>query len=266
MVLDKLSNSLKETLRKITRAIFVDEKLINELVKDIQRALLLGDVNVKLVFDLSKNIKERALKEKLDKSLNQREHLIKIVYEELVKFLGDEKSELIIEEKKPFKIMFVGVFGSGKTTTLSKVAKYYSKRGYKVACLGLDVHRPAATDQLEQLCKAINIQAFIDKKEKNPLKIYKEYENIYQKYDILLIDTAGRASLDKELIQELKELNKEIKPDENLLVISADIGQAAQDLAKSFHEACGVTGIIVTKLDGTAKGGGALSGAVATEA
>ena len=264
MVLDKLSSSLKETLKKITRAIFVDEKLIDELIKDLQRALLLSDVNVKLVFDLTKGIKERALKEKLDKSISQREHLVKIVYEELVKFLGDEKSEIIIKDKKPFKIMMVGVYGSGKTTSISKIAKYYSKRGHKVACLGLDVHRPAAPEQLEQLCKAINVQSFVNKKEKNALKIYKEFYNEYSKYDILIIDTAGRASLDQELTQELKELNNEIKPDENLLVLSADIGQAAQKLAFSFHETCNVTGIIITKLDGTAKGGGALTGCVAT--
>ncbi len=266
MVLDKLSNSLKETFNKITRAIFVDEKLIDELIKDLQRSLLLADVNVQLVFDLSKRIKELALNENVHKGESQRERLIKIVYEELVKFLGDEKSEVIITEKKPFKIMMVGVYGTGKTTTIGKLAKYYSKRGYKVAALGLDVYRPAAREQLEQVCKQINIPVFINKKEKNPLKIYKEFENLYSKYDLLLIDTAGRASLDKDLIKELKELNKEIKPDENLLVLSADIGQAAQKLAISFHEACGVTGIIVTKLDGTAKGGGALTGAAATNA
>ncbi len=266
MVLEKLATSLKETLRKIAKAIFVDDKLVDELVKDIQRALLAGDVNVQLVFELSKNIKERVLKEKPPSGVSQREHLIKIVYEELVKFLGEEKSEINILKKKPFKIMMVGVYGSGKTTTIGKLARYHSKRGYKVACLGLDVHRPAAPDQLEQVCKKINIPVFIDKKEKDPLKIYKEFENLYSKYDILIIDTAGRASLDQDLIKELKNLNEEIKPDENLLVVSADIGQAAQNLAKSFHEACNINGIIVTKLDGTAKGGGALTGAATTQA
>lgn len=266
MVLDKLGSSLKETLNKITRAIFVDEKLIDELIKDIQRALLLADVNVKLVFNLSKSIKERALNEKLDKSSSQREHLVKIVYEELVKFLGDEKSELIIAQKKPFKIMLVGVYGSGKTTTISKLAKYYSKRGYKVAALGLDVHRPAASEQLEQVCKQINITSFVNKKEKDASKIYKEFSKEFSKYDILFIDTAGRDSLDQELITELRELNDEIKPDEKILVLSADIGQAAQKLASGFHESCGVTGIIISKLDGTGKGGGALTGASATNA
>jgi len=266
MVLDKLGNSLKEAFNKIARAVFVDEKLVDELVKEIQRALLLADVNVKLVFELSKTIKERFLKEKELQGISARERLIKIVYEELVKITGTEKSEIVIKDKKPFKIMMVGTYGSGKTTSISKLAKYYSKRGYKVACLGLDVHRPAAPDQLEQLCKKINVQCFINKKEKNPLKIYKEFNKEYGKYDILIIDTAGRDSLTKDLIEELKDLNENIKPDENLLVISADIGQAAQNLAKGFHDACNVTGVIVTKLDGTAKGGGALTGAAATNA
>ncbi|MEK6907104.1 MAG: signal recognition particle protein Srp54 [Nanoarchaeota archaeon] len=265
MVLEKLSNSLKETLKKIAKAMFVDDKLVDELVKDIQRALLSADVNVKLVFDLSKTIKERFLKEKQLPGISPREHLIKIVYEELVKISGEEKSEIIIN-KKPFKIMTVGVYGSGKTTTIGKLAKYYFKRGYKVACIGLDVHRPAAPEQLEQICKKINIQAFIDKKEKNPLKIYKQFENLYSKYDILIIDTAGRDSLTQDLIQELKKLNQEIKPDENLLVMSADIGQAAQSLALGFKNACNITGVIVTKLDGTGKGGGALTGASVTNA
>ena len=265
MVLENLGNSLKETLKKIARAVFVDDELVDELIRDIQRALLSSDVNVKLVFELTKSIKERFLKEK-QASVTQREHLVKIVYEELVKILGDEKSELIISKKKPFKIMMVGVYGSGKTTTIGKLAKYYSRRGYKVATLGLDVHRPAAPEQLEQICKKINIQSFVNKKEKNALKIYKEFEKEYAKYDLLIIDTAGRDSLTQDLIQELKDLNKEIKPDENILVLSADIGQAAQNLAKGFHEACNVTGVIISKLDGTGKGGGALTGASTTNA
>src|SRR3990167_11489385 len=141
----------------------------NELIKEIQRALLSADVNVKLVSELTKSIKERALKEKT--KLDKRTHLVNIVYEELVKFLGDEKSELEIAEKKPFKVMMVGVYGSGKTTTISKLANYYKKRGYKIATLGLDVHRPAAIDQLEQLCNKIKVDCFTNRKEKNPIKI-----------------------------------------------------------------------------------------------
>ena len=246
MVLDKLSDSLKNTLSKIAKAMFVDEKLIDELVKDIQRALLSSDVNVKLVLDLSKTIKERALKEKPPAGMSQKEYLIKIVYDELVKFMGGEGAKIEISQK-PFKIMMVGLLGSGKTTTIGKLAKYYSKRGYKIAAVGLDVYRPAAMDQLEQVCKSINIPVFIDKKEKNPLKIYKNYEKELNNYDIIIIDTSGRHALDKELIKEIEDLNKTIKTNENLLVLSADIGQAAQTQAKAFHDACGITGIIVTR-------------------
>ena len=264
MVLDKLSNSLKDTLKKIARAVFVDEKLIDELVKDIQRALLQGDVNVQLVFDLTKSIKKRALDEK-PVGISQKEHIIKIVYEELVKFLGEEKAEIKIT-KKPTKIMMVGLLGSGKTTSIGKIAKYYMKRGYKVATIALDVHRPAAVDQLEQVSNQIKAQCFFIKNEKDPLKIYKKFEKEYEKYDLIIIDTAGRHALNNDLIQEIKDLNKYIKPDENLLVISADLGQAAQTQAKAFHDACGVTGIFITKLDGTAKAGGALTGAAVTKA
>ena len=266
MVLDSLGEKLKESLRKIARSMTVDESAIQDLVKDIQRALLLSDVDVNLVLDITKKIKERALKEKDVKSLNLRERIVNIVYEELVNFLGDEKADLIIERRKPFKIMMVGVYGVGKTTTIGKLSRYYQKRGHKIAALGLDVHRPAAPEQLQQVCDAIHVPVFIDKDEKNALKIYGKYQKEFSKYDILIIDTAGRHNLDQELVKEIEELSEKIQPDEKLLVMSADIGQAAQKLAQGFHDACGVTGIIITKLDGTARGGGALSGAAVSGA
>src|SRR3989344_4431848 len=266
MVLDNLGEKLTETLRKVAKSIFVDESLIDELIKELQRALLSADVNVQLVFNLTRQIKERALKEETPRGLTKKEHLVNIVYEELVFFLGKEKSEINVLNKKPFKIMFVGLYGSGKTTSISKVAKYYMKRGYKVAAIGLDIHRPAAPEQLKQGCEVINIPVFIDKKEKSALKIYEKYEKEFSKFDILLIDTAGRDALSSDLIKEIKELNNRIKPDERLLVISADIGQTAQKQAEAFHESCNITGVIVTKLDGTARGGGSLTACSATKA
>src|SRR3989344_38383 len=264
MILDKLGESLKGTLNKIAKAVFVDDKLLSELIRDIQRALLQADVNVKLVSELTNKIKERALEDK--GKLDKREHLVNIVYEELVALLGDEKSEIDISKEKPFKIMMLGVYGAGKTTTIGKLAHYYSKRGYKVAALGLDVHRPAAIDQIEQICKKINVDCYVNRGENNPIKIYDEFKSRLLKYEVVLIDTAGRDSLDKGLISEIKELNDKIKPNEKLLVISADIGQAAQKLAQGFKDNVGVTGVIISKLDGTAKAGGSLTGASVTGA
>ena len=258
MVLEKLSDSLKRTLQKIAKSLFVDEKLINELIKDIQRALLQADVNVKLVFDLTEKIKKRALEEEAPKGLTKKEQIINIVYEELVNFLGKEHHKIEVKQK-PFKIMLVGLFGSGKTTTAGKLAKFFAKRGYKVALVGLDIHRPAAMEQIEQVGKHANVKVFSDKKIKDPLGIWNQYKEEYKNFDILIIDTAGRDALSKELINEIEDVNKAIKPNENLLVISADIGQAAQKQAEQFHKSCGVSGIIVSKMDGTAKGGGALT-------
>lgn len=265
MVLEKLGSSLKETLSKIARSMFVDEKLINELIKDIQRALLQADVNVKLVFDLTNNIKERIKKEGEVKGLSKKEQLINIVYEELVNFLGKEAYKIDIKEK-PFKIMLVGLFGSGKTTTTGKLARFFTKRGYRVALVGLDIHRPAAMDQIEQVAKQVSVPVYSNKVEKDPIKIWKQYKDEYKKYDVIIIDTAGRDALSKDLIKEIEAVNREIQPNENLLVISADIGQAAQKQAQQFHDSCHVTGVIATKMDGTAKAGGALSACAVTDA
>src|SRR3989344_66916 len=265
MVLEKLGSSLKETLSKIAKSVFVDERLIDELVKDIQRALLHSDVNVKLVFELSKTIKERALKEKSNSAISQKENLVKIVYEELIKFLGGEGHKFEIK-KKPFKIMLVGLFGNGKTTSAAKIGKYFSNRGNKVAVMQTDTWRPAAYHQLETLAKENQITFFGDKEIKSPLEIYKNFESKLEKYDIVIIDTAGRDALSEDLIKEIEELSEKIKPEEVLLVISADVGQIAQKQAEQFNKSCGITGVVITKLDGTAKGGGALAASSATNA
>lgn len=265
MVLEKLGDSLKGTLKKIADSVFVDEKLINELVKDIQRALLQSDVNVQLVFSLTNTIKERIKSEETPPGLTKKEHLVNIVYDELVKFLGEEQKKIKITHK-PFKIMMVGLFGSGKTTTIGKLAKYFQKRGNKICAIGLDVHRPAAPQQLKQVCDLINVPTFIKPEEKDPIKIYKEFEKELNEFDIILVDTAGRDALSDDLIEEINNVNETIKPDEKLLVISADIGQTAQKQAQAFHDSCGVTGVIATKMDGTAKAGGALSACAVTNA
>lgn len=265
MVLDSLGSSLKNTLKKITGAIFVDDKLINELVKDIQRALLQADVNVKLVFALTNAIKDRIKNEQTPGGLSKQEHLVHIVYEELITFLGGEQHDLELKDK-PTVLMLVGLFGSGKTTTAGKLAKYYQKRGKRVAVVGLDVWRPAASEQLKQLATQIKVPCYIKPEEKDPVKIFESFKKEYDQYDLLIVDTAGRDALNEELIDEINQVNAAVKPHETYLVISGDIGQAAKELAEKFHETCGVTGVIATKMDGTAKAGGALSACAVTEA
>ena len=257
MVLENLGAKLKETLSKVTGALFVDEKLVNELVKDIQKALLSADVNVKLVFDLTKTIKERALSEEAPGSIPKKDWLVKIVYEELAHFLGEDEFKLDII-KKPTKIMLVGLFGSGKTTTAGKLAKYFQKRGLRVALVGTDTWRPAALTQLEQIGHSISVPVFGDPHKKDPANIYSSFENKLADYDVVIIDSAGRDALSENLIKELQRLDAAVKPDYSMLVLSADVGQAAQRQAQAFHDACNVKGVIITKLDGTAKGGGAL--------
>ncbi|MBT7903220.1 signal recognition particle protein [Candidatus Woesearchaeota archaeon] len=257
MVLEKLGSSLKDTLSKISGALFVDEKLVNELVKDIQRALLQSDVNVRMVFELTKEIKKRILKDEPPAGLTKKEFLIKIVYEELVKFLGEKESKIDVS-KKPTRIMLVGLFGHGKTTTSGKLAKYYKKRGHKVALVSTDTWRPAAFIQLQQLGAQIEVPVFGNPKAKNPVDIFKEFEEELNKFDIVIIDTAGRDALSDELIEELNHIATEVQADERLLVIGGDVGQAAEKQAAAFHETCNVSGVVITKLEGTAKGGGSL--------
>jgi signal recognition particle subunit SRP54 len=254
-MLEKLSSVLKKTTDKIANAIFLDKNLVDAIVKDLQRALIEADVNVSLVLEITKKIKQAALDERI-KGVEKKEHIIKLLHDELIKILG-EKKEIKLEKHNVF--LMVGLYGSGKTTTISKLASYYAKRGNKVCAVGLDVHRPAAQEQLKQLCDKLNITAFIDKNEKDPRKIWKKFESEFKDYSLVLVDTAGRDSLDAELIKEIKDIAKLAKATETLLVMPADIGQTAKKQAQGFKDAVNITGVIVTRMDSTAKGGGALT-------
>ncbi len=262
MVLDKIAESLKSGIRKITNSIFIDKKLVDSVIKDLQRSLIESDVNIELVFQLSEKIRKIALDESI-KGIEKKEQLVSLIHNEIRKLLGEEKQ---IKLKKKTKIMFLGLYGSGKTTTISKLGFYYAKRGNKVCALGLDTQRPAAMDQLEQMCEKAKITCFIDKKEKSPEKIYKRYEKELTKFDIVLIDTAGRDGLNKELIKEIKSIEKTTKPDYRILVMPADIGQAAKTQAQEFKKALSIEGVIITRMDGTAKAGGALTACAETNA
>jgi len=265
MVLDSLGGKLRDALSRIASSVFVDETKVKELVKEIQRALLQADVNVQLVLGLSERIKKRVLDERPPGTITKREQVIHIVYEELVRLLGETEQTLEIVEK-PTRLMLVGLYGSGKTTQAGKLAHYFQKRGKSIAMLQLDVWRPAAYDQLEQLARDVGVGFLGVRKEKDPVNIYLASQKKISEYDLVIVDTAGRDALSDELIQELNQLNTIVKADERLLVIAADLGQAAQKQAQAFHDTCNITGVIITKLEGTAKGGGALSACAVTKA
>ncbi|KAA0002501.1 MAG: signal recognition particle protein [Thermoplasmata archaeon] len=256
-MLKSFGESLRSAFRRVVNAPFVDKEVVKEVVKDIQRALIMGDVNVKLVLEVSRKIEKRALEEKPLAGMSNREHVLKILYEELSSILGKGK-ELPLKKQK---IMMVGLYGQGKTTTCGKIARYFQKRGMKVALIAADVHRPAAYEQLSQIASHIDVPVYGGGKD--AVKVVKEGLEKFSKYDVIIIDTAGRHSLEKDLIKEMEKIAKIVKPEEKLLVIDASIGQQAGKQAKAFNDAIGITGVVLTKMDGTAKGGGALS-AVAT--
>ncbi|MGZ4902485.1 MAG: signal recognition particle protein Srp54 [Halobacteriota archaeon] len=255
MVMEGLSSSLRDTLKKLARANRIDEKTLNEVVRDIQRALLSADVNVALVQHLSKRIKERALKEELSGKLNPRQHVINIVYQELVALLGEPISVRLAHHA----IILVGLQGSGKTTTTMKLARFFQKKGLKAAVICADTFRPGAYDQLSQLCSRIGAPFYGELENKNAVEITAHGMAELKRYDVVLVDTAGRHALESDLVLEMKAINEIANADERFLVLDSGIGQQASEQARAFNEAIGLTGVIVTKLDGTAKGGGALS-------
>lgn len=258
MVLESLGDSLKRTIKKIANAAHVDADLIKEVVRDIQRALLQADVNVKLVVQLSKTIEKRALEEKPPKGMSNREHVIRIVYDELVKILGQAR-ELSIKKQV---IMMVGCYGQGKTTTCGKIAHFFHRKGLRPALIAGDVHRPAAFQQLQQIAQQNKVPFYGDEKAKDAVAVIKEGMNKFKRSaDVIIVDTSGRHKLEEDLIDEMKQIFKTTKPNEKLLVMDAAMGQQAGPQAKAFNDAIGITGIVLTKLDGTAKGGGALSAA-----
>ena len=263
VMLEKLGSALKGVMDKLTKKGYVDAALLDEVTKDIQRSLLSSDVNVKLVFSLTQKIKERALKEKPPAGVTQREHVVRVVYDELVAFLGKEAKPLPV---KKTKIILVGLFGSGKTTTAGKLARYYQKKGLKPVLVACDTFRPAAYEQLTQIGVQLGVPVIGNPKEKDSSKVLKEALKSTDKYDVVIVDSSGRDALDTDMISEAKSLNSILGSEERLMVIPADLGQQAGPQAEAFKNAIGITGVVVTKMDGTAKGGGALSACAATGA
>ena len=255
MVMDKLGSSLQNALKKIAGAGRIDERVVNDAVKEIQRALLQADVNVKLVMELSKKIKERSLKEEVATGMSPREHVINIVYHELIEIMGHGTDIKL----SPHKIMMVGLQGSGKTTTTAKLARFFQRKGMKPAVICADTFRPGAFEQLSTLCSRLNIPFYGERDNKDAVEIVKKGMEALSKHEVLIIDTAGRHALENDLIKEMEDIHALAKPDHKLLVIDAAIGQQASEQAKVFNRSIGITGVIISKLDGTAKGGGALS-------
>ncbi|MGL4670108.1 MAG: signal recognition particle protein Srp54 [Methanobacteriaceae archaeon] len=257
-MLGNLGKNLTNTMKKLAGMSIIDEKTIKEVVKDIQRALIQSDVNIKLVLNLSKKIEDRSLNEKPPKGVTPKEHVVTIVYEEMVNLLGSEAQSIEIDQK-PYKILFLGLQGSGKTTTIGKLCKYLQKKGFNPAVICTDTWRPAAYEQLKQLTEEMSVPLYGDPENKDALDLARKGLNEFKKQSVVIVDTAGRHKEEKELIEEMEEISKVVDPTESILVIDGTIGQQAHEQAKAFSKATDVGSIIVTKLDGSAKGGGALS-------
>lgn len=257
---ESLGDRLQNAVSKIKGYGKITEDNISEMMREIRLALLEADVNYQVVKEFTNNVKEKALGEEVKRSIKPGDMFVKILNDELTELLGGEEKPLNLKGN-PATLMLVGLQGSGKTTTIGKLANYLRKKHAKkpllVAC---DVYRPAAIDQLKQLGKQLNIEVYEEGKN-NPVEIAKNAINYAKenKYDYVLIDTAGRLHVDEELMKELENIRKEVSPDEILLVIDAMMGQDAINVITGFNDKLPLTGVILTKLDGDTRGGVALS-------
>ena len=264
-MLGNLGENLTNTMKKLVGMSVIDKKTIKEVVKDIQRALIQSDVNIKLVLDLSKKIESRALEEEPPKGITPREHVITIIYEEMVNLLGSEAVPLEINER-PFKILFLGLQGSGKTTTIGKLCRYLQKKGFNPAVVCTDTWRPAAYEQLRQLTEEMDVPLYGDPNNKDALDLAEKGLKEFKNRKVIIFDTAGRHKDESDLIAEMDQLDDIINPNEAILVIDGTIGQQAGEQARAFSQATDIGSIIITKLDGSAKGGGAMSAVAETGA
>lgn len=281
---DNLREGLRGALRKVVGASDINEELIDSICKDVQRSLLQSDVNVRLVISITQNLKQRALSEQPPKGLSKKDHIVTILYGELARLLGysgevikkidktqEEENDLATSFFKGGKqnvVLMLGIQGSGKTTVTGKMARWLTKHGYRVGVVGADTWRPGALTQLKMNCGKINVEVFGEEQNDNAVAIARNGLAHYkdQNLDVVIIDTAGRHKEEEGLLQEMNEMYKAATPDLVLLVIDATIGQGAFKQAEAFHKAAPVGGIVITKLDGTAKGGGALAASAATGA
>jgi signal recognition particle subunit SRP54 len=255
MVLDNLGSSLRSTLNDLRGKSRLDEEDVKGIVKEIQRALIQADVDIELVRELSDGIETRALDEEPPAGTSARDWVLRIVYEEMVELLG-ESTEVPLEGQT---ILLAGLYGSGKTTTAAKMAWWFSKKGLRPAVIQTDTDRPGAYDQAKQMADNAEVQFYGDPDEDDPVRIAREGLEATEDAEVRIVDTAGRDGLNEELIEQIERIEGEAEPDRNLLVIDAAMGQSAKEQAQEFEEAIGIDGVAITKLDGTAKGGGALA-------
>jgi signal recognition particle subunit SRP54 len=263
MAFDMLRNGLQSAIKGLRKAVVVDKKAVREYTKEIQKAFLSSDVDVKLVLELSKKIEERGLLEKPPGALDRKENIIRVTYEEIVKLVGEGAE---VDVKEDSKILLVGVQGSGKTTTAAKLALFYKKKGLNPRLICADTFRPAAYDQLKQLAEEIHVPFYGENEEKDTLKIIQKGIEKFGKKGLIIIDSEGRHKLNKKLMDDINRIYRETKPEKTLLVLDSTIGQQAGEQAKAFQESCRIDALILSKMDGTAKGGGALSACAETKA
>ena len=262
-----MRSGLQNAVKKLLGNDIVDEAAIKEFVRDLQRALIQADVNVKLVLSVTESVQKRALEEKPPAGLDRKNQIVTILYEELDKLLGGDQ-ELKLDRTKPTVIVMLGIQGSGKTTTVGKLARFYAKKGFKVGVVAADTFRPGAVTQLKTIAQVVGVDVYSDEKEKDSVKVAEAGRRFFGEggKNLIIIDTAGRHKEEQSLLDEMSKIYSKVKPDLNLLVVDGTIGQQAFNQAAAFHKASPVGGIVVTKLDGAAKGGGALAAVGATGA
>lgn len=256
---ESLTDKLSHAMRQLRGTAKLSEENMSEALKEVRAALLSADVHFKVAREFIETVKEKCVGQEVLKSVTPGQQIIKIINDELVRLLGEGETEL--STNRPLKILMVGLQGGGKTTTSAKIAKFLKKEGYNPLLVACDIYRPAAIDQLESVGEQIGVPVFSDRSSpdvpligENALK-----QSQIEGRDLIIFDTAGRLQIDAPLIEEIKELKRRIQPDEVILVADGAIGQEAINVAESFHEAVELTGIAMTKLDGDARGGAALS-------
>ena len=258
---ESLSEKLESALKKFRGQSTISEENIQEAMREIRRALLEADVNFNVVKDFVQHVQEKAVGKEVKGNLLPEQLIVKIVHDELVEIMGTKKSDLLTASHPPLVILAAGLQGSGKTTFCAKLATNLRKKGKQPILVACDIHRPAAVEQLKTLAKSINIPVFFEEGKSAP-EIAANALAYAKKFgrDTVIVDTAGRLTIDEEMMQEVQDVRDKVNPTEILFVCDAMIGQDAVNTAKAFHDKLGLTGVVLTKLDGDTRGGAAFVG------